>query len=171
MILGLEREWAWWVGGAIFAFVAFLLLLLNKPKVGADGERWERAPRYIHALTFGVLMALIAAYWRSSGRDLEFWAWSCLAAMFFVQGLYLFRNRNKPLDKSPAAERRRAVLGAIWAGLLFLPLTWTLSLVRGGAEIEDMAWALSIGFALGGAFGLFWSFRQWTGASRIVDHE
>ena len=160
MIFGSEGQTAWLIGVATAIFVVFLLARFNRRKLSALWRRWENLPRHIHAFTSSVLFGLLAAGSKGVGREVEFWAWSLIAAIHLAQGIYFLLNRNKPVDDSPAAERRRATLGALWSFALLLPLAWVIAQAANGAEIEGAAWALSTGAATAGALGLFDSVRR-----------
>ena len=161
MSFGSEIQTTWLIGVAIVVFVVFLLARFNRRKLSALWRRWENMPRHIYAFTNSVLFGLLAAGYKGVGREVEFWAWSLIAAICLAQGIYFFLNRNKPVDDSPAAERRRATLGALWSFALLLPLAWVIAQAANGEEIEGAVWALSIGAATAGALGLFDSARKW----------
>lgn len=155
------NETGWLIGSATVLFVAFLLARFNRHKVGALWERWENMPWHVHAFSNSVLFGLLAAAWNGAGREVEFRLWSLVAAIHLAQGIYLFLNRNKPVDDSPAAQRRRVMLGGLWSLALLLPLAWVVGQVANGQGTEGMIWAFSIGAAAAGALGLFDSVRKW----------
>jgi hypothetical protein len=156
------NETGWLIGSsATVLFVVFLLARFNRHKLGALWERWENMPWHVHAFTNSVLFGLLAAVWKGIGREAEFRLWSVIAAIYLAQGIHLFLNRNKPVDDSPATQRRRVILGGLWALALLLPFAWVVGQAANGRGIESMVWAFSIGVAAAGALGLFDSVRKW----------
>ena len=151
----------WLIGAAIVVFVVFLLARFNRHKLGALWERWDNVPSHAYSFTNSALFGLLAAAWKLEGREPEFWAWTSIAALHLVQGIYFFLNKDKPIDDSPAAGRRRAMLGAIWSFALLLPLAWVIAQAANGAKIENAFWGFSIGVAIAGALGIFASVRRW----------
>ena len=155
------NETGWLIGSATVLFVVFLLARFNRHKLGALWERWENMPWHVHALTNSVLFGLLAVAWSAIGREFEFRIWGVIAAIHLAQGIYLFLNRNKPVDDSPAAQRRRIMRSALWSFVLLLPLAWMAIQAANGQRFESPVWAFSIGVAAAGAFGLFDSTRKW----------
>jgi hypothetical protein len=154
------NETGWLIGSATVLFVVFLLARFNRHKLGAFWERWENMPWHVHALTNSVLFGLLAVAWKAIGREFEFRIWGLIAALHLAQGIYLFLNRNKPVDDSPAAQRRRIMLSGLWFFVLLLPLAW-VAIQAANDQFEGAVWAFSIGAAAAGAFGLFDSMRKW----------
>lgn len=154
------NETGWLIGSAIVLFVVFLLARFNRHKLGAFFERWENMPWYVHALTNSVLFGVLAVAWKAIGREFEFQVWSLIAALHLAQGIYLFLNRNRPVDDSPTAQRRRIILNGLWSVLLLLPLAW-VAIQAADDQFEGSVWAFSIGAAAAGAFGLFDCMRKW----------
>lgn len=155
------NETGWLIGSATVLFGVFLLARFNRHKLGALWERWENMPWYVHALTNSVLFGLLAVAWKAIGRELEFRIWGLMAAIHLAQGIYLFLNRNKPVDNSPAAQRRRIMLSGLWSFVLLLPLAWLAIQAANGQRFESVMWAFSIGAGAAGAFGLFDDMRKW----------
>lgn len=156
------NETGWLIGSAtVLLFGVFLLARFNRHKLGALWERWENMPWYVHALTNSVLFGLLAVAWKAIGREFEFRIWGLIAALHLAQGIYLFLYRNKPVDDSPAAQRRRIMLSALWSFVLLLPLAWLASQAANGQRFESVMWAFSIGAGAAGAFGLFDGMRKW----------
>jgi hypothetical protein len=155
------NETGWLIGSATVLLVVFLLVRFNRHKLGALWERWENMPWHVHALTNSVLFGLLAVAWKAIGREFEFRIWGLIAAIHLAQGIYLFLNRNKPVDNSPAAQGRRIMRSALWSFVLLLPLAWMAIQAANGQRFESAVWAFSIGGAAAGAFGLFDSMRKW----------
>jgi hypothetical protein len=107
-----------------------------------------------------VLFGLLAVAWKAIGREFEFRIWGLIAALHLAQGIYLFLNRNRPVDDPPAAQRRRIMLSGLWSFVLLLPLAW-VAIQAANDQFEGAVWAFSIGAAAAGAFGLFDSMRKW----------
>jgi hypothetical protein len=81
-----------------------------------------------------------------------------------MQAVYFYLKRNEVIDRSPPAEKRRAIFGAVMAALLLLPLAWVIAQSASGAELDRIAWPLSIGLASAAVIGFFQSARQWLAA-------
>lgn len=155
------NETGWLIGSATVLFVVFLLARFNRHKLGALWERWENMPWHVHALTNSVLFGLSAFAYKSIGREFEFRIWGLIAAIYLAQGIYLFLSRNKPVDDSPAAQKRRIMLSGLWSFVLMLPLAWVASQAANGQRFEGVMWAFSIGAGVAGALGLFDGMRKW----------
>jgi hypothetical protein len=117
-------------------------------------ERWENAPRYWHDLFWGAYAALFAWLWISRINIDPYlpWAWVALSVMSFVMAIYDFITRNKRIDNSRRAVRRRAVRGLVWSAVLVAPLVWMLVQRAIGAETAGWPWGFAAGAAMAGIF-------------------
>jgi hypothetical protein len=154
----------WLIAIAAGAFVVFLLARFNRHRLGALSARWEKAPRYWHDLIWAAYAALFAWLWMSRINVDPYlpWAWVALSVMSFVMAIYHFITRNKPIDNSRRAVRRRAMRSLVWSMVLVTPLVWMLVQRAIGAETAGWPWGFAAGAAMAGIFVFLYEIRRLT---------
>jgi hypothetical protein len=163
MIRETGQEGMWLIAIAFGVFVVFVLARFNRHKLDAWWRRWEDAPRYMHMLAWGVYCVLFA--WLTANRTSDdhlymALAWGVFSALAFAQAAYFFITRNKPIDTSPRAVRRRAMRGILWSVLAVLPLVWMIAQTASGAETANWPWPIGVGLAIAGAIIFIDSVRK-----------